>query len=384
MELSNYTTPNRNDTLFFLSLYDFDNVAMISKEFSTIMAIVFVLITVTGIFANLVLIITIATTRKLYSATHAFIVNLAIVDLLTASFVIPYDVNFMVKGYYTYNLVECGIMHTAFLMSLPLAILNLALLTIERFITITFPFKRDKILTKHVVFLVLLVTWVYTLVVSLFPLMYNLGSLTSEFGDCQYVFPWGFSYFYCVVNFLIPIITIVIVNFMIFRIANSHEKRITISYTDCHKQQRKKGRLLLFRKGAKRVFLLVTIFTLCWLPYIVLVIWNVSCNICHPRELTWIGNAVNYMSVALNPLLYGLSNKCIRKEALKKIEKLKRKSECSYTNDTCENHNSKQTILLKHPVALKKTDDGAVVTFHKRQQFLDVDLGITPLPSPRL
>jgi hypothetical protein len=55
------------------------------------------------------------------------------------------------------------------------------------------------------------------------------------------------------------------------------------------------------------------VFLFCWLTFIVLVVWNILCRICHPREVTWTGNAINYSSVILNPLLYGLLNKKVRK-----------------------------------------------------------------------
>ena len=66
-------------------------------------------------------------------------------------------------------------------------------------------------------------------------------------------------------------------------------------------------------KAAKRVALLVGVFLVCWLSYIVVVAINFLCG-CTPQELTWVANIVNYSSTAINPILYGLLNKTIRRE----------------------------------------------------------------------
>ena len=71
-------------------------------------------------------------------------------------------------------------------------------------------------------------------------------------------------------------------------------------------------------KAAKRVALLVGVFLVCWLSYIVIVASNFICG-CNPRELTWIANVINYSSTAINPVLYGLLNKTIRQEVLRKV-----------------------------------------------------------------
>ena len=75
-------------------------------------------------------------------------------------------------------------------------------------------------------------------------------------------------------------------------------------------------------KAAKRILLLVGVFVVCWLTYILSVAHNMACNGCHPRELTWMANVVNYSSCAINPMLYGLLNKTVRREAWIKLHML--------------------------------------------------------------
>lgn len=296
-----------------------NNGASLSQGFSIAMTILFTAIIVTSIIANALLILTIALSRHLYSITHVFIVNLAIGDVITALFVIPFDVSFMIHGYHTFGIVPCGFMHIGFLMSLPLAVLNLCLLTVERFLTISYPFKRHTYFTAPKITVMLISTWLYTLLISLAPVMHNSNILRVADGFCGLNVSIGFTIFHGVLNFLIPIIGILVLNFFIVRIANRHERRIHATIKDRKKHQKK---LLSFRKGAKRIMLLVGVCVFTWVTFIILVIWNTLCNVCHPRELTWIGNAINYSSVSVNPILYGIINTSIRREMWKRFRKL--------------------------------------------------------------
>ena len=69
-------------------------------------------------------------------------------------------------------------------------------------------------------------------------------------------------------------------------------------------------------KAAKRIGLLFCICLICWCVYVVMVAVNYMC-MCHPREVTWLANIINYSSTALNPLVYGLLTKNIRDGVVK-------------------------------------------------------------------
>jgi len=298
-----------------------------------------------------------------------FIVNLAISDLITVIGTIPFGVDFMLRGQFTHGLIACGIMQTTFLLSLPSSVLNLSLLTAERLITIKLPFHYMQYLTKRNITIAVISIWSYTLLVALFPIIYDSDAIGVYYGNCVLIYPPAYDFFQLIANFLIPILFICFANIVLFYVANRQALKMqaTIklgSFVDVDSQEISKkeskekvskcvsnnniiSNLLPTKrtrkasisarvkfisknvKAAKRIGLLLGVFFICWVIYIILVVTNISCGICHPRELTWIGNIINYSSTAINPLLYGMLNKNIRQEVLKKVRQFCRM--CSRT-----------------------------------------------------
>ena len=161
-----------------------------------------------------------------------------------------------------------------------------------------------------------------------------------------------------VANFLIPLLFIIFANINLFCISNLHATKMNPSSVQLgtfvednddnyilrerndasrnSNNNAKDGLLIRTRrksklqiqafksnlKAAKRIALLVGLFCFCWLTYFLLVVTNVACGICHPRELTWVGNIINYSSTVTHPLLYGILNANIRREVIKKLQKL--------------------------------------------------------------
>lgn len=317
----------------------------LSTEFAYFSALSFIVIIVTSICCNVILIWIILFQKKLHSVTHVFIVNLAASDLLTSVGTIPFDVDFMLIGKFRYTKAVCGIMHFTFLISLPSSVLNLTLLTAERVISVRFPYRRQKYLKKRNILFSVIVTWIYTFFSALFPIFYEKDAINVSKGSCSLFYPIAYDVFQLVANFLIPIIFICCANIWLFYISTKHASKIeslkVIFRTDKAKDiskykeeenlqagRRRHSSLLIgiaFKqniKAAKRLALLVGVFLFCWLTYIILVATNISCGICHPRELTWIGNIINYSSSAINPVLYGLLNRTIRQEITRSLHNI--------------------------------------------------------------
>ena len=150
-------------------------------------------------------------------------------------------------------------------------------------------------------------------------------------------FPRQFTLFLVILNFLVPIIFICVANTIIFvKAQKSYKDQVAITANlikknmassgskPTHKlrpsSQKRSPKIISNLKAAKRIALLVGIFLLCWLSYIIIVASNSICK-CHPQEVIWIANVINYSASALNPVLYGLLNKTIRKELVKKARK---------------------------------------------------------------
>ena len=312
----------------------------LGKQFPQAAGFSFLAIIIVALFCNLVLISLIVFIRRLHSVLHVFIVNLAVSDLITAIGSIPFDVEYMFRGYFPHSKSVCELMNTVFFISLPSSVLSLTLLSIERLIVVAFPYRVNDILSKKVVGITLGVVWCYVLLVALFPVMVNKNAAVVSNGSCSFKFPVYYSIFMMIVNFVIPILIICGSNIVLFRIAQKQHRKHTRAASRfrqssllpskskkgvfhnkqmSHLRQIRSVKLTNNIRAAKRIGLLVGVFLFCWLSYIIIVASNFICW-CQQEELTWIANIINYASTAINPILYGLLNKTIRREMLKVLQ----------------------------------------------------------------
>ena len=75
----------------------------LSAEFSLVAGLCFLAVIVVAVICNGVLITCIVLTRRLHSALHVFIVNLAACDVITAVGSVPFDVDYMWRGFFPYE-----------------------------------------------------------------------------------------------------------------------------------------------------------------------------------------------------------------------------------------------------------------------------------------
>lgn len=298
----------------------------LSSVFSAFAGTTLSLIVFLAVVCNSVLIWTIVTTKKLHSVTHVFIVNLAIGDLITASVTVPFDIDFMFRGYFDHGKVACAIMHVSFFLSLPSSVINLCLLTLERFIGMRFPFRKLDWINSRNIVIIMICTWMYTLLVAIFPLIYNSHAILLCQGYCLIEPNTAYDFFQLIVNCLIPIIIILLLNISLFVMANNHVKLKQNAITQLVQRKQGEGKAIIVNmKAAKRIMLLVGIFVICWFSFFLLVVHNIACGYCHSRELTWLGNIVNYSSIAINPILYGVCKRQVRKAIMAKLTNTKKK-----------------------------------------------------------
>ena len=310
----------------------------LSSAFVCFASVCFLIIIIVAVICNSILVATIVSIRNLHTSVNIFIVNLAVGDLITAIGTIPFDVEYLIRGYFFRGAVACGIMQTTFFISLPSSVLCLTLITAERFITIVF--SLQEIVTKRRVLISIIIMWIYALITATFPIMYDKKAVGIKNGICYLKFPLGYQIFQLSANFSLPIIFIIAVYTKLFLVSYKHANKdasianrmgIITHYIDHRNREsliteetmaRKRkvttsAKMSRNLKASKRIGILVSVFLLCWLPYIVLAAFNYICQ-CLPREMTWVANIINYSSTALNPLLYGLLSKQIRNELWKR------------------------------------------------------------------
>ncbi|XP_057303160.1 alpha-1A adrenergic receptor-like [Hydractinia symbiolongicarpus] len=290
----------------------------LNKTFALTISIYFIILIIVGTITNVLLITTIVCRRKLHTTANALIVNLAISDLLVTVVVVSSDAEFILLGHYPHGQLYCGIKEVTLMFWLPLSVYNLLLLTIERFVTIKWPYQKSRIFSRINTVILVSFVWCYTILVGIFPILDGTDVVYAQQGFCWMRITSNYIVYQLCANFLPPLLCIIVLNILLFKVASKHEIAIR-SQTQTSQQYPSLIFFLADIKATKTVMMLVGTFSFCWLTFIILVTTNFLCNICHPRELTWTGNAINYLSIATNPLLYGLKNKALRTEFLRFI-----------------------------------------------------------------
>ena len=374
---------------------------MLNHSMRTALSVYYSFVIVGSLVCNITLIAIISKERKLHTVRHLFIVNLAISNLLTSIIYLPLDVDEMTRGYFVHGKVLCAVYKLSFMLSLPLSMINLLLLTLETFVTIAFPYKKSNFVKKRNVITCLVIAYTYAVIFTLFPVLQKPRSsiLILNGTDCIVDTSITYIYIFIIMNMCIPLCVIVLLNIWIFRIANSQTKKIRSYYikdihlvspnvkdlatpltttrassndnvinvsnkpvgcmslrktnndffmckeskkvnerkTNFSGSKRSKTILILNIKAAKRIALLVAECLFCWLFYNIVVLRNVSGY--YSPIMTKVGNVINYSSLFLNPLVYGLLNPKIRKVILKSC--------CVCTDETYDKRSTLRSYSLK-------------------------------------
>eukprot|EP00111_Clytia_hemisphaerica_P022232 TCONS_00065317-protein len=274
-----------------------------------------VLISIAVLF-NVILIGTICSRRKLLTVTNILVMNLAIGDLVTSILVVPFDIELLLRGIFPFGKVMCAFSSMAFLLSLPSSVFCLLLLTMERFVSIVFPFHRIRYIRKRNTLIAIGIAWAYSLLFAIIPLFSKEEVVVIWMEQCHFLYSYDYLYMQLGLNFLLPVCIIVTMNLVLFRVASKHAcdmKRRSLIGSN-HKVRPSMIKLGANIKAAKTVLVLVFLFLVSWLTLILLTFLNSLCKICHPEYVTYLGNAINFSSIALNPVLYGLRNSEIRRQ----------------------------------------------------------------------
>lgn len=268
----------------------------------------FVLIAVLGLAINLCVIGTICRVRRLWTITNAFVLSLAMADFFMASVLVPI---------YIWSLYHPGqdtVKDTLFPLLGVASLLNLAAVTLERFLSISFPLTYDAYLTRFRATIIITSLWLVSVFQAVLQFAFKNKSrrIQTLYEDLRFAFAFG-----------LPCLCILIVNINIYYVARKHARQINAS--NPQGQSGSSSRAFLKKlKTVKIIALLVGTFVVTWLPYFSLSIYE---------HHTAYGETTASFDVALkvaealacgtalfNPLLYGLLRKDVREAMVKGLK----------------------------------------------------------------
>ena len=276
-------------------------------------------------FGNVLTLAVLYITRQWETPSGLFIGNLAIIDVLVGSFLLPFGFPTLLAGEWDSGNSLCLLNGFTNQLLCVAAVVTLTVISIDRYIAIIHSIRYHQVMTMKRSFLILAVLWSFAVISAIVPFI----------GWGRYVFAPGaslcvtdfktnrsFTFFVFTVVFGIPMNAVFFIYIQIFRAVRKQLKAIrnnTVHPENCHGETKDKQGLRKLKKETKAaltMFIIIGVFTVCMTPY---TIFNLYCL--HTGTQSEIGDFITsktaYMNAFFNPLIYGVMNKVFRKGYLK-------------------------------------------------------------------
>ncbi|XP_076461477.1 octopamine receptor beta-2R-like [Babylonia areolata] len=276
--------------------------------------------------------------------TNMFIVSLASADLLVAILVMPFSASVELSGRWMFGRVMCDFFNANDVLFSTASILHLCCISMDRYLAILHPLQYPLKMTRRRVVLMLVTTWVSSILISYIPVYSQLYTTEQHFRaleqdpqSCVFIVNKVYAGVSSSVSFWIPCCIMVFVYAKIFQEARKQEKFVQSNAMYMHYshhpyattdpgdakgqlardrevQRSERKRMKREHKAAKTLGIIMGAFILCFLPFFTWYVVSTMCGAACPcppvlrSTLFWVG----YFNSCLNPLIYAYFNRDFR------------------------------------------------------------------------
>ncbi|NXS57463.1 DRD1C protein, partial [Brachypteracias leptosomus] len=355
-------------------------------------ALVFLLILST-LLGNTLVCVAVLKFRHLRSkVTNLFVVSLAVSDLLVAVLVMPWKAAAELLGFWPFG-AFCDVWVAFDIMCSTASILNLCIISVDRYWAIANPFRYERKMTWRVAFIMVGVAWLLSLFISFLPVQLEWHkdrellsqqepgfNTTEEEENCDSSLNRTYAISSSLISFYIPVAIMVVTYTRIFRIARRQIRRISsleravehapnCPSSHCPREASLKSSFKKETKVLKTLSIIMGVFVFCWLPFFVLNCVVPFCNLDlgEPGELPCVSETIfnifvwfGWANSSLNPIIYAFNADFRRAFATilgcgclcpsNSVETVNFSNELvSYHHDTT---NQKEVVTLSYPQLL--------------------------------
>lgn len=272
-----------------------------------------IVITLSG---NIIVCLAVILDRRLRSLTNCFIVSLAITDLLLGLLVLPFSAYYELARKWPFGSILCNIYTSLDVMLCTASILNLLMISLDRYFAVTTPLRYCQVVTPSRVAVGLVVIWTVSLMFSFLPIHLGWNTNGTEVQntdptcnmECTLAVNRVYGLVDALLTFYIPLVIMCITYYRILKIAREQAKRINHTWGSTSMPPMVKE-----HKATVTLAVVLGAFVVCWFPYFTVFtyrgVWGDSKVKGTPMSIVlWLG----YANSALNPILYGTLNKDFR------------------------------------------------------------------------
>ena len=266
-----------------------------------------------ALFGNVLVSLAVIRSPKLRTSTNMFILALAIADILMALICIPITCGILFSEAWIDTSVLCDIQGFAILALAFMSIGTLALTAINRFFRVVKPVIYERVFTKRNSLLLIWTMWF--LIITFYASLLLSRASYIRYEPSYAVCAVAHRFMQTLVEFVfvvVAFIVIVVSYTLVFNRVRRHHISVVSSLV---RQQRNLSISVEEIKISKLLFMTVLAFAICWIPSLIIITMDrASPDTTPPRRRTLLCTYLNYLSVALNPLIYGVMNRSFRAE----------------------------------------------------------------------
>ena len=255
--------------------------------------------------------------RRLRTITNFYVTSLAVADMMMATFSFPFQViaSGLRKWPFNYNLCQFARFEVQYWVQVSLSILALA--SINRYFCVVKPHKYSTLFTRKKTISSILVVWILSFV----------HTMIFSF-ETPIIYRWIPSNLYCRATFLderserisnvffaciyiVPMLLVVFSYCSICRVVRQHNMAVAPSLQEANVHGIISAQEI---KSSRVLFSAVVGFFICWMPFIVVSILEFGFGVSLPSTAQSIYPLFSSISAWINPIIYGVMNRAMRKE----------------------------------------------------------------------
>ncbi|XP_033127676.1 protein trapped in endoderm-1-like [Anneissia japonica] len=303
-----------------------DTIRHASEPFGTVIEIIYLItLSIVGSFGNIFVIFAIIVTPALRTVTYFWVANLALFDLITTGFLMPFFIYSVFNNGWNLSCELCYFLAYITLCSIGMSMTTLTSISINRYILITKSHQFYIRFTQYkYIILGVILNCTLTIVPVLMP-FYGLGEVGYNVAlrHCGVIYgeldSWKFEVILLGSGLTYSVCLLTVTNYLIYKAYHESRRRVH-SHTLTPGNSKSSPRRQLSQtvhhsefRVMKTVIIIVSIACFCWIPYSIALFSNKE----NTTSIIFIrsANVLIWTNATINPFLYALTSTNFKKAA---------------------------------------------------------------------
>ena len=172
-----------------------------------------------GVLGNALVLLSVVCHRHLRTATHYFIANLAVADLLLSLAVLPFSATYELLGRWVFGRGLCSAWAALDVLCCTASIMSLCAISVDRCIGVSYPLRYPAIVTQRRGLLALVAVWALAVTISVGPLFGWKEPAPEDDAVCRITQEPAYAVFSAVGSFYVPLAVILAMYCRVYAVA---------------------------------------------------------------------------------------------------------------------------------------------------------------------